>query len=134
MLGKIEGKRKRGQQRMKCFDRLSGHESEQTLGDSEGQGSLVWGSPLGHKELDVTWRLNNNLYRHFFKENTQIANKFMQRSSTSVIIKENQNTGRYHLTLIRMATIKSKQTHSVGRMCRHWKHCYEKWYGGFSKC
>ena len=32
---------------------------EQTLGDSEGQGSLVCCSPWGHKELDVTQRLNN---------------------------------------------------------------------------
>ena len=55
MLGKIEGKRKRGQQRMKCLDRLSGHESEQTLGDSEGQGSLECCSPWGCKELDMTY-------------------------------------------------------------------------------
>ena len=60
MLGKIEGKRKRGQQRMKCLDRLSGHESEQTLGDSEGQGSLECCSPWGRKELDMTYWLNNN--------------------------------------------------------------------------
>ena len=33
---------------------LNGHESEQTLGDSEGQGSLVYYSPWGHKELDMT--------------------------------------------------------------------------------
>ena len=32
---------------MKCLDRLSGHESEQTLGDSEGQGSLECCSPWG---------------------------------------------------------------------------------------
>ena len=31
---------------------LEGHESEQTLGDSEGQGSLVRGSPWGYKKLD----------------------------------------------------------------------------------
>ena len=31
---------------------LNSHKSEQTLGDSEGQGSLVGCSPLGHKELD----------------------------------------------------------------------------------
>ena len=30
---------------------LNGHESEQTLGDSEGQGSLVCCSPWSHKEL-----------------------------------------------------------------------------------
>ena len=40
--------------------RLSGHESEQTLGDSEGQGNLVGYSPWGGKELDTTEQLNNN--------------------------------------------------------------------------
>ena len=39
---------------------LNGHEFEQTLGCSEGQGSLACCSPWGHKELDVTERLNNN--------------------------------------------------------------------------
>ena len=32
--------------------RLDGHEFEQTLGDSEGQGSLAWGCPWGLRELD----------------------------------------------------------------------------------
>ena len=40
---------------------LNGHEFEQTLGDSEGQGSLVCCSPLGHRESDATEGLNNNL-------------------------------------------------------------------------
>ena len=39
---------------------LGGHESEQTPGDSKGQGSLVCCSPWGHKELDTTEQLNNN--------------------------------------------------------------------------
>ena len=39
---------------------LSGHESEQTPGDSEGQGSLVGCSPWGCKESDTTERLINN--------------------------------------------------------------------------
>ena len=34
--------------------RLNGHESEQTLGDSEGWGSLVCCSPRGREEPDVT--------------------------------------------------------------------------------
>ena len=38
--------------------RLNGHEFEQTLGDSEGQGSLVCCSPWGCKESDRTERLN----------------------------------------------------------------------------
>ena len=39
---------------------LNGHEFEQTLGDSEGQGSLVCCRPWGHKESDTTEQLNNN--------------------------------------------------------------------------
>ena len=33
---------------------LNGHESEQTLGDNEGQRNLVGYSPWGHKESDTT--------------------------------------------------------------------------------
>ena len=39
---------------------LSGHEFEQTLGDSEGQQSLACCSPWGHKEPDMTECLNKN--------------------------------------------------------------------------
>ena len=38
---------------------LSGHEFEQTLGDGEGQGSLVCCSLWGRKELDTTEQLNS---------------------------------------------------------------------------
>ena len=34
--------------------RPTGHEYEQTSGDSEGQGSLAYCSPWGHKESDMT--------------------------------------------------------------------------------
>ena len=36
------------------YHRLNGHEFEQTLGDSEGQGSLVYCSSWGHNESDMT--------------------------------------------------------------------------------
>ena len=39
---------------------LNGHEFEQTLRDSEGQGSLVCCSLWGCKEQDMTQQLNNN--------------------------------------------------------------------------
>ena len=39
---------------------LNGHESEQTPGNSEGQGSLACCRPWGRKELDTTWWLNKN--------------------------------------------------------------------------
>ena len=42
---------------------LSGHEFEQTRGDSEGQRSLACLSPWGRKESDMTQLLNiNNNY------------------------------------------------------------------------
>ena len=34
--------------------RLHGHELEQVLGDSDGQGSLASCSPWGHQESDTT--------------------------------------------------------------------------------
>ena len=37
---------------------LNGHEFEQTPGDADEQESLVCCSPCGHKELDMTERLN----------------------------------------------------------------------------
>ena len=40
--------------------RLDGHEFEQAPGAGDGQGGLVWCSPWGHQELDMTERLNNN--------------------------------------------------------------------------
>ena len=33
---------------------FKGHEFEQTLADSEGQGSLAWCNPWGLKELEIT--------------------------------------------------------------------------------
>ena len=52
MLGKIEGRRRRGRQRMRWLDGItdSMDEFKQTLGDIEGQGSLVCCSPWGRKE------------------------------------------------------------------------------------
>ena len=39
---------------------LNGHEFEHAPGDGEGQGSLVYCSPWGHKDSCTTERLNNN--------------------------------------------------------------------------
>ena len=45
--------------------RLNGHEFEQAPGDGDGQGSLACCSPWGHKESDMTERLNNNDDKYF---------------------------------------------------------------------
>ena len=42
--------------------RLSGHEFEQTLGDSEGQGSLERCRSWGHEESDLPTEHNGNMY------------------------------------------------------------------------
>ena len=42
------------------YHQRNGHEFEQTPGDGEGLGSLACFSPWGHKELDMTERVNNN--------------------------------------------------------------------------
>ena len=63
MLEKIEGRRRRGRQdeMIEWHHQLNGHEFEQTLGDSEVQGSLACCSPWRYKESDTTERLNNNM-------------------------------------------------------------------------
>ena len=61
VIEKVEGRRRRGQQRMRRLDgvtQLDGHEFEQSLGVGDGQGSLACCSPWGCKQLDMTERLN----------------------------------------------------------------------------
>ena len=60
MLGKIEGRRSRGRQdeMVGWHHQLDGHEFEQDLEVGDGQRSLVCCSPWGHKELDMTERVN----------------------------------------------------------------------------
>ena len=60
MVAKIEGKRRRGQQRMKWLDGITDSMgmSEEALEVGDGQGGLGCCSPRGHKESDTTERLN----------------------------------------------------------------------------
>ena len=60
MLGKVEGRRRRGQQRMRWLDGITDdeHEFEQAPGVGDGQGSLMCCSPWGHKESNTTEGLN----------------------------------------------------------------------------
>ena len=53
-MGETEGRRRRGRQRVRWLDAITDSvdiEFDQTLGDSEGQGSLAYCSPRGHKEM-----------------------------------------------------------------------------------
>ena len=54
ILGEIESRRRMGRQRMRWLDGITYSmyiEFEQTPGDSEGQGSLAYCRPWGHKEI-----------------------------------------------------------------------------------
>ena len=57
MLGKIEGRRRRGQQRMRWFDHIA---DSMDMNLSKGQGRLACCNLWGHKESDTTVRLNNS--------------------------------------------------------------------------
>ena len=54
MLGKIEGRKRRGRQRMRQLDGITDSM------EIKEQASLECCSPWGHKELDTTEQLNNN--------------------------------------------------------------------------
>ena len=62
MLGKIEGRRRRGQQRMRCLDGItdSMDVSLNKLQEMVKDSSLVCYSTWGHKELDMTEQLNSS--------------------------------------------------------------------------
>ena len=59
MLGKIECRRRRGRQRMRCLDGIT-DSMDMSLGKGVGdaQGGLACCSSWGRKELDMTERLN----------------------------------------------------------------------------
>ena len=82
MLGKIEGRRRRGRQRMKTVGwQFNVHEFEQALGVGDGQGGLACCSSEGHKESDTTERMSNNsIHRKNHVWNLLVLSKHLQNT------------------------------------------------------
>ena len=82
MLGKIEGRRRKGQQRMRWLNGITDSmdiKFEQALGDGQGQGALACCSPWGHKELVMTEQLNSFYRPEQFSSGPQFAYGIQQQ-------------------------------------------------------
>ena len=81
-----------------------------------------------YKELKQIYKKKNNpikksvkdMNRHFLKEDIYAANKHMEKSSSSLVIREMQikTTVRYHLMPFRMAITKKSGNNRCWRGCR----------------
>ena len=124
--GKDRGQEERGtteDEMVGWHHRLNGHEFEQILGDSEGQGILACCSPWSGKKSDTTLLLKNNnlllvIYSHLspytfliFLQNYPLNNNtfkniYLLDSSSFLQVKGTQTTGKY--TCILWKTFPSK--------------------------
>ena len=83
MLGKIEGRRRRGRQRTRWLDGITDSmdmSGQEWTGGGEGQGSLACCSPGGHKESDTTEQLNNNHLWICFQPATKMKKESLDHS------------------------------------------------------
>ena len=85
ILGKTEGRRIRGQQRMRWLDGITdsmnmSFSKLQEMVKDEGQGSLVCCSPWGHKESDTTEQLKNRI--RVWEDQPEIYRIWVSRSAT----------------------------------------------------
>ena len=105
------------------YHQLSGHESEHTVGDGDGQRSLACCSLWGCKESDMTERLNNsnNLFR--FRDNKEKKCKAMVTCYSR--LGSYITTPIFHLHLAN-GSPKAHPPHSLQMLLLLWGHDPEK--------
>ena len=91
--------------------RFSGQESEKTLGNSEGQGSLVCCSPWDRKKLGTTEQRNNN--------------KTLATVSWS-LKRHNKDLGYLSLSLLNWRNASGNHGWFVNKVDQNWEACAER--------
>ena len=73
-----------------------------------------------HTHTHTHTKRAEDLDRHFFKDNTQMANKHMKRCLTSLIMREMQikTTVRCHITPVKWPSSKKSTDNKCWRECR----------------
>ena len=88
MLGNIEGRKRRGQQRMRTVgwhDWLNGHEFEQTLGVGDGQGGLL--QSLGSQRVGHNWVIELNWTKQWLESKIVDSICLLNASFVSKLVK-----------------------------------------------
>ena len=96
MLGKIEGRRRRGQWKKRWLDGITDsmdmslHKLQEIVKDREVLHGLVCCSPWGHKESDITEKLNNKEHFHHCRSTFGWC-RSRWRTSTALLLTDPQH-------------------------------------------
>ena len=131
MLGKVEGRRRRGWQRMRWLDGITNliDEFEQVPGVGDGQGSLVCCSPWGHKESNMAERLNWTDQRGWCGWLLRSFSTWNSRTShVNTCLSFAKHHCTHHLLWLQSAVIHKKRSPGNGGSCSP----YPCWPGSVS--